>query len=278
MPRKLSFFGYYWTCLKYFGKSIVETKLEEFISVLVLTIVTFFVGYMFGERGILREFEIGVTSLLGWLAIFAAYRLIRSPYSLYKNEDIESEAINVNWRLGVVGLIFLMVIAGPLVGLGWWTSAEYQRPLVVRASDPGAKDAEITRLKTTVESLQPVPELRNSLRRRTFVLVDKLRAFNQERNTGEPQKTGIDAAELANRKASYREQTRQLYAKPDGLLTETLRILQEYRKAGVDIGLLEVSTTQHPLNDFPSGEQELKELMCLTYQVDGLGHKIPLGK
>ena len=81
MDKWRLFFSYYWTFLKHLGSRVWETRGGELMSALLLSVVTFFVSYIFKQVDALTAFQIAILALVGWLCVFALGHIITRPSS-----------------------------------------------------------------------------------------------------------------------------------------------------------------------------------------------------
>jgi len=111
-------------------------------------------------------------------------------------------------------------------------------------------------------------ESKDSLRRRTLRLVDKIEAFERKRWTDEwPRYRVANAANVSQDQLmqQFGAENEALFV-ANGLRAETLGILAELRGKGLDVGYLDGPNgvpIRMPIN------QEFTDLRCLAYKLDG---------
>ena len=147
-----SLWMYYWVFAKHFGRTVWRDRGREFLSSLVLAIITCAVVYVFKREDTLTSLEIGVVSLVGWLAVFAFGHFVKAPYALHVKESAES-AKSDHWVMGVIGISVVVLIGSAITGLAvfaWKAHTNLSVNMSAGSADPGAKNAEITLLQAKV--------------------------------------------------------------------------------------------------------------------------------
>ncbi len=72
---------------------------------MILASVTFIISFFFSDSAAGKAFEVAVLALLGWLAIFASWHLLRAPWLIHRDADEHRVAVEQPWKFGVLGIL-----------------------------------------------------------------------------------------------------------------------------------------------------------------------------
>ena len=149
---RYGFVRYYWTCIRHFGRQVWRSWRAEVFSSLGVSVIVFLIGLRLRDATALSAFEIALVANLGWLALFALWHLVRSPWLIYRDSEIRNSAIKSHRGWGVLGLaVLILMVARGAASCIWFYVTGQTRTLAVRYQTASTKDAEIMQLKQKLE-------------------------------------------------------------------------------------------------------------------------------
>jgi hypothetical protein len=232
--RHSSWYDYYWSFLKEFGKECYKTwRTELFASVIVC-----FWLYVFNQKAI--DLEVALVATIYTLLSFALVHISRIPWLLYKQAE---EAKNLKWGWGVFGIAVLAGAFAVCVYTGLWFYT--MQPQVKLAGTPDARDQRIVTIEAQLNKLKVI-ESPVSLRRRTIKLSNEIFDFWQKHPT--PSQPVQNPANDDERKRN--KDFDDYWRTVDGLYKREykerlLGIVREYKGKGVATGYLEAAAENH---------------------------------
>jgi hypothetical protein len=141
---RYGFFAYYWTCIRHFGKEVWRTGRTEIFSSLGVSTIVFLISWLGRDASAGLAFKIAVVANACWLALFALGHVVRAPWLMHHDSEINRTATSLHWGWGIFGASVLVSMIGGAAAGGVWLYATTQ-PRLDRPPHftPTDKDAEI---------------------------------------------------------------------------------------------------------------------------------------